>query len=155
MGDTAILLQYNEHQIPQLQGGYPDQEVAPYSFAEVDANNLPPGDNIAIGTLNGVQVYVADPCTDVSKMQADGQDVFSVMHMRVVDGEFESAGAHDAPGATFHDFDFKEFGDFVGDNQDGIDAAREGQEPELCHVASAEPLYEQVGGTALGMSVKI
>ncbi len=155
MGDTAIILQLNEGQIPQLQGGYPNQEVLPYSFAEVNANNLPPGDNIPIGSLNGVQVYVADPCTDVSKMQADGQDVISVMRMRVVDGQFESAGAHDAPGATFNDFDFKAFGDFVGENQDAIDAARDGQEPDLCHVASAEPLYEPVGGTSPGMAMKV
>lgn len=142
MGDTAILLQYDEDKIPQIQGGYPDKDVAPYSYDMVDANNLPAGDHVPVGTINGVTIYVADECVDVSGN-----------HMVVVDGKFDGGSGHD----DRIGFNASDLGDFLGENRESIDQAIDGQEPDLCHIASAtmEPLYEQVGGTAPGMSVKI
>lgn len=156
MGDSAVIVQFEPEQI---QAGHPGQDVAPYSFAKVDAELLPAGEHVPIGTFDGVQIYVADPCLDVSAMRSTDDNVFSVHSVRVVDGQANSVIGIDSPRTLDAElpFDALEFGDFLGAQRESIDQATDGQQPNLCHEASAtmDPLYPQVGGTVPGMSVKV
>ncbi|MFK7839467.1 MAG: hypothetical protein AB8B83_03975 [Bdellovibrionales bacterium] len=106
---------------------------AVYEFADVPLEPLPDGSHQLVGTLNGVPIYLADPCLDFSNIDG-GENYVAIGHVTLWENEYSSMTGT----IEFESFDASELGDFIAQNHERLTDDNALRQSECMVVSSVE-----------------